>query len=433
MPGAQEPENLSTKLQRIAALARARPQEAFTSLAHHLDLEWLQEAYRRTRKDGAVGIDGETAQQFSTALATRLSSLLDCAHSGQYRAPPVRRVYIPKANGALRPLGIPTFSDKVLQRAVAMLLEAVFEQDFHWDSYGFRPGRSAHQMLAALQTRLRAMGGGWVIELDIRSYFDTIDHGLLRRCVQRRVRDGVLSRLLGKWLRAGVLESGRWSAPESGTPQGGVISPLLANIYLHEVLDHWFATEVQPRLSGRSFLLRYADDAVLVFANAADARRVLAVLAQRFARFGLELHPEKTRLVDFRPPPRTSTGSSFDLLGLTHYWGRSRRGTWTIHRKTAKDRFRRTLQRISHWCRTHRHDPVIDQQAALSRQLMGHYAYFGVRGNYRALSHLRFRVEQIWLNWLGRRSQRRRRMDLHALVGRHPLPAARLIRQHAPP
>jgi RNA-directed DNA polymerase len=396
-------------------------------------LEWLHEAYRRTRKDGATGIDGESAGRFAQALDTRLSSLLEQARSGHYRAPPVRRAYIPKANGALRPLGIPTFSDKVLQRAVAMLLEAVFEQDFHRDSYGFRPGRSAHQMLTALHTRLSGMGGGWVLELDIRSYFDTIDHGLLRRCVQRRVRDGVLLRLLGKWLRAGVLESGQWSVLDAGTPQGGVVSPLLANVFLHEVLDEWFAQVVQPRLSGRSFLLRYADDAVLVFANEADARRVQAVLAQRFARYGLELHLEKTRLVDFRPPARTSTDGSFELLGLTHYWGRSRRGTWMIHRKTAKDRFRRTLQRINQWCRAHRHDPVADQHAALSRQLMGHYAYFGVRGNYRALSHLRFRVEQIWLNWLGRRSQRRRRMDLHALVARHPLPAARLIHRSALP
>ena len=231
MPGTQEPDNVSTTLQRIAALARIHPDRAFVSLAHHIDLDWLYAAYRRTRKSGAVGVDGEDAAAFAEHLDDRLRALLEEAKSGQYRAPPVRRVHIPKGDGRqTRPIGIPTFADKVLQRAVAMALEAVYEQDFHPDSYGFRPGRSAHQMLATLHDRLSGMGGGWVLELDIRSYFDTIDHTLLREFVQRRVRDGVITRLLGKWLKAGVMEEGQWYRPESGSPQGGVISPLLANI-----------------------------------------------------------------------------------------------------------------------------------------------------------------------------------------------------------
>lgn len=407
MTGTQEPDEVSTKYQRIAAQARTHPDRAFVSLAHHIDWEWLREAYRRTRKTGAVGVDGESAAAFSATLDARLSGLLEEAKSGRYQAPPVRRVHIPKGDGGqTRPIGIPTFADKVLQRAVAMVLEAVYEQDFHPDSYGFRPGRSAHQMLAQLHRRLTQMGGGWVIELDIRSYFDTIDHALLREFVQRRVRDGVITRLLGKWLKAGVMEDGEWFRPHAGSPQGCVISPLLANVYLHEVLDTWFVRDVQPRLAGRSFLLRYADDAVLVFANEADARRVLGVLAQRFGRFGLTLHPDKTRLVAFRPPRGEHDGESFDLLGFTHYWGRSRRGCWVIQRKTAKDRFRRALKRIGDWCRRHRHWRVRDQHAALTRKLQGHWAYFGLSGNYRALATLRYRVERVWLKWLGRRSQR---------------------------
>jgi RNA-directed DNA polymerase len=407
MAGTQEPDSVSTKYQRIAAQARTHPDRAFVSLAHHIDLDWLYEAYRRTRKSGAVGVDGETVSVFSATLDARLRDLLEAAKSGLYQAPPVRRVHIPKGDGRkTRPIGIPTFADKVLQRAVAMVLEAVYEQDFHPDSYGFRPGRSAHQMLAALHRRLTRMGGGWVIELDIRSYFDTIDHALLRQFVQRRVRDGVITRLIGKWLQAGVMEDGQWHRSEAGSPQGGVISPLLANVYLHEVLDEWFMREVQPRLAGRSFMLRYADDAVLVFANEADARRVLDVLAKRFGRFGLTLHPDKTRLVAFRPSRGDDDGAGFDLLGFTHYWGRSRSGRWVIQRKTAKDRFRRALERISDWCRQHRHWRLRDQHEVLTRKLQGHWAYFGLSGNYRALASLRYRVERVWLKWLGRRSQR---------------------------
>lgn len=436
MAGTQEPESVSTKYQRIAALARTYPDRSFVSLAHHIDLDWLYEAYRRTRKSGAVGVDGETASAFSATLDARLRALLEDAKSGRYQAPPVKRVHIPKGDGRkTRPIGIPTFADKVLQRAVTMVLEAVFEQDFHPDSYGFRPGRSAHQMLAEMHRRLSRMGGGWVIELDIRSYFDTIDHGLLRQFVQRRVGDGVITRLIGKWLKAGVMEDGVWFRPQAGSPQGGVISPLLANVYLHEVLDMWFAREVQPRLAGRSFMLRYADDAVLAFAHEADARRVLDVLARRFERFGLTLHPDKTRLVAFWPPRDDDDGESFDLLGFTHYWGRSRRGRWVIGRKTAKDRFRRALKRIADWCRTHRHWRLRDQHAALTRKLQGHWAFFGLSGNYRALASLRYRVERVWVKWLGRRSQRGRiAWDRAARLLRvFALPPPRIVHRHALP
>src|SRR5262245_13506833 len=276
MAGASEPVDVSTKRQRIAQLARQSPEMGFTSPAYFIDIDWLREAYRRTRKDGAVGVDGQSGADYAVDLEGNLRSLLDRAKSGAYQAPPVRRVHIPKAGSATetRPLGIPTFEDKVLQRAVVMALEAVYEQDFKDCSYGFRPGRSAHQALRDLWQQTMQSGGGWVLEVDIRKFFDTLDHAQLRGLLRRRVRDGVLLRLIDKWLNAGVLEAGSLSYPEAGTPQGGVISPLLANVYLHYVLDEWFEQEVKPRLRGRAFLIRYADDFVIGFTDAADAQRV---------------------------------------------------------------------------------------------------------------------------------------------------------------
>jgi RNA-directed DNA polymerase len=405
---------ISTKLERIAKLAKDAPGMAFQTLAHHIDIDWLHEAYRRTRKDGALGVDGQSAQEYAANLEENLRSLLDRAKSGTYRAPPVRRVHIPKGSGSeTRPLGIPTFEDKVLQRAVAMALEPVYEQDFLDCSYGFRPGRSAHQALNALYDQTTQMGGGWVLEIDIRKYFDALDHGHLREVLRRRVHDGVLLRLIGKWLNAGVLEDGGITHPSTGAPQGGVISPLLANIFLHEVLDVWFDREVKPRLSGRAHLFRYADDGVFLFANEADARRVYEVLPKRFGKYGLTLHPEKTRLVEFRRPKRRPSKSddddpgpgSFDLLGFTHYWGVSRSGSWAVMRKTAKDRFRRALARVAQWCKVHRHDDIRVQQRALAQKLRGHYGYFGIAGNSDAITRFCRQVKGVWRAWLNRRSQ----------------------------
>ena len=343
---------VSTKLERIAKQAREMPQAALTTLAHHIDIDWLREAYRRTRKNGATGVDRQTAEEYAGNLEVNLRSLLERAQSGSYVAPPVRRVHIPKGDGSqTRPIGIPTFEDKVLQRAVAMVLEAIYEQSFMDCSYGFRPGRSAHQALRLVQSQTVKMAGRWVLEIDIRKFFDTLDQRQLRDIVRKRVRDGVLLRLISKWLNAGVMENGAIEYPEAGTPQGGVISPLLANIYLHEVLDDWFVRQVAPRLVGRAVLVRYADDVVIIFGNGQDARRVFDVLPKRFAKYGLTLHPEKTRLVDFRRPDRRALPSpdngdvrsrpgTFDLLGFTHYWAKSRKGYWVVKQKTAADRLR---------------------------------------------------------------------------------------------
>ena len=428
-------EGVSTRLQRIAKLARDAPQAALTTLAHHIDIEFLRVAYARTRRDGAVGVDGQTAEVYAENLEANLQSLLDRLKSGTYKAPPVRRVHIPKGDGKLRPLGIPTFEDKVLQRAVAMVLEAVYEQDFLPCSFGFRPGRSAHQALDALRVGLMRLKGGWVLDVDIKSFFDTISHGHLRSFLDQRVRDGVLRRVVDKWLTAGVLEQGRLTHPEAGTPQGGVISPLLANIYLHEVLDTWFENVVKPRLRGQAFLVRYADDFVIVLEREDDARRVLAVLAQRFGKYGLTLHPEKTRLVPFRRPggkaegPDASAPGTFDLLGFTHYWGLSRRGYWVVQRQTARKRLSRALKTVSDWLRTHRHQPVVVQHWTLVRKLRGHYAYYGITGNSSAVSAFRFWVHRLWHKWLSRRSQRARLTwpEFNRLAERHPLPPVRMV------
>lgn len=439
MPERPSSDSISTRLQRIAELARQSPEMVFTTLAHHVDTAFLLEACRRTRKDGAVGVDGQTARDFAENLEENLQSLLDGFKSGRYRAPPVRGSSVPKADGeSRRPIGIPTFTDKALQRAVVMLLEAIYEQDFLDCSFGFRPGRSAHQALDALWQGVMRMGGGWVLELDIRSFFDAMDKGHLRSFLDQRVRDGVVRRTIDKWLAAGVLREGRLIHPETGSPQGGVISPILSNVYLHEVLDKWFEGVVKPRLEGEAFLIRYADDATLVFSCERDARRVLDVLPKRFAKYGLTLHPTKTRLIDFRRPagPNQRGGksqharpSTFVLLGFTHHWGRSRRGNWVVMRKTAKKSFSRSVRAVAQWCQRFRHAPLWWQHRALVRKLHGHYGYYGITGNVRSLERFLLAITHAWQTWLSRRSQRAKLTwdRFPQILTRYPLPPARVI------
>jgi group II intron reverse transcriptase/maturase len=410
---------------------------SFSSLAHHIDLRWLHEAFQRTRKDGAVGVDGQTAEEYAKELGTNLRSLLERAKSGRYFAPPVKRVHIPKGTGGeTRPIGIPSFEDKVLQRAVQMVLEPLYEQEFLDCSYGFRPGRSAHDALQALWDGLMRMGGGWIIDLDIRKFFDTLDHSHLREILKRRVCDGVLLRLIGKWLNAGVLEDGEVSYPERGAPQGGVASPMLSNIYLHDVLDRWFVNEVKPRLKADAFLIRFADDAVLVFARKEDAERVMEVLPQRFGRYGLTVHPEKTRLIRFGKPRKREGGrqepprwEQFSFLGFTHYWGRSRKGNRVVMRKTEPSRFTRALKKVAEWCKRNRHRPLGEQQRALALKLRGHYAYYGITGNFRRLNSFLWETQRVWRKWLARRTRGHRLTweKFCGLLKRYPLPAARVV------
>ncbi len=428
-------ENVSTNIQRIASLAKQSPQMGFTSLNHYIDVKWLYAAYQRTRKDGAVGVDGQTAAAYEANLQANLQSLLNRAKSGTYKAPPVRRTHIPKGSGdETRPIGIPTFEDKVLQRAVTMVCEAIYEQDYYDCSYGFRPKRSAHQALQSLWEQTMQIGGGWVLEVDIRKFFDTLDHAHLRAFLRRRIRDGVILRLIGKWLHAGVLEEGNVSYPEAGTPQGGVISPLLANVYLHYVLDEWFVHDVLPRMQGRAFLIRYADDFVMGFASQQDARRVMEVLPKRFVKYGLTLHPDKTRLVPFRKPTHGdraggSRPGTFDLLGFTHYWGRSRKGNWVVKRKTARSRFTRALRNVAQWCRAKRHRPIAEQHQVLSRKLRGHFAYYGITGNAKALCGFRTQAIRCWRQWLSRRNRDHTLTWswFNGLLSRYPLPPAVVV------
>ena len=424
---------ISTRLERIATLARQLRDQPLTTLAHHIDLDWLREAHRRTRKDGATGVDGQTADEYAAHLEDNLRSLLERAKSGTYRAPAVRRAYIPKDNGEMRPLGIPTFEDKVLQRAVAMLLEAVYEQEFLDCSYGFRPRRSAQQALDVLHREASKMAGGWIIEIDIRKYFDSIDHERLREVLRGRIRDGVVQRLIGKWLNAGVLEDGAVTRSEAGSPQGGVVSPILANIFLHEVLDVWFHQDVRGRLRGRAQLVRYADDAVMLFEYEEDARRVMAVLPERFGKYGLTLHPDKTRMVAFKRPDRmplmrggddgSDEPGTFDFLGFTIHWARSpMTGKWVVKMRTAADRFRRALRSISQWCKSHRHEPLGMQQHALNQKLRGHYGYYGRKGNRARCASLQYLAVLEWWRGLRRRSQRGLSWDaMSRLLQRYPL------------
>ena len=363
--------------------------------------------------------------------------LIQRVKDGSYFAPPVKRVHIPKGEGKeTRGIGMPTIEDKVLQRAIAMLLEPIFEQDFKSFSYGFRPGRSAHEALACIWSQCTNQRIEWILEVDIRKYFDTLKKAWLGRFLDRRVRDGVIRRLMGKWLHAGVWDKGQLSYPEDGTPQGGVISPLLSNVYLHEVLDGWFVEEVLPRMKGRVFLARFADDFIVGFQKKEDAEKVYRVLFKRFEKYGLSLHPEKTRLVPFGRPEETKEDrtqgpkpGTFDFLGFTHYWGKSRQGRWTIRRKTMRKRFTRGLKAMSQWCRENLHEPLRQQVELLGRKLKGHFGYYGLTGNYESLRRFRWEVMKIWRKWLARRGDPKGMTweRMHKLLNFFYLPEARVI------
>lgn len=429
---AQTHSSVSTKLQQVAIWARTWKDRAFSNLSHRIDHDFLREAFRRTRKDGAPGIDGMRASAYENDLEANLDSLLRRMKTGTYVAPPGRRVHIPKSPGKTRPITVPTFEDKVAQRGVAMMLEAIYEQDFKDCSYGFRPDRSQHQALQTLWDGLMALNGGWVLEVDVKGFFDNLDHAHLNRILDQRVADNGLRRLIGKWLKAGVSEAGILSYPQAGSPQGGVISPLLANVYLHEVLDRWFEEVVKPLLHGPAFLVRFADDFVIAFANERDARRVHHVIPKRLAKYGLEVSEEKTRLFSFRRPhraARTSDVDSFTFLGLRHYWGKSRKGTWIVKRKTDRGRLSRAIKAAADWCRTNRHRPVSVQAKALGRKLRGHFAYYGVTTNARSLHLFRRQVVRIWKYWLSHRSRKALVTwdKMFRILEHHPLPPVQVV------
>jgi group II intron reverse transcriptase/maturase len=417
-------------------MARREASFRFTNLAHLLTVEHLHEAHRRVRRGSAPGVDRVTADEYGQDLDGRIGDLHARLVAGTYRASPVRRVHIPKDGGRTRPIGIPTYEDKIVQRAVAMLLEPIFEQDFLDCSFGFRPGRGAHRALDRLWHVTMDMHGGWALDVDLRDFFGSLGHDVIQQFVASRVVDGRIRRLIGRWLNAGVMEKGAVSMPVAGTPQGGVISPLLANIVLHHVLDVWFVEQVRPRLRGPAAMVRYADDLVMVFREQDDALRVAEVLRKRLGRFGLAVNEEKTRMVRFERPRLNETrrrrgegaNGTFDFLGFTHYWRRTHRGIWVLYRKTMRARFARVVQRIAWWCRKHRHQPIDWQHAQLCRQIQGHYAYYGIRGNVRALKRVQHHSYLVWQKWLGRRSQRGTltKVQREAMARRWPIPQPRI-------
>jgi group II intron reverse transcriptase/maturase len=412
MLDAQTSTSMSLKLLKVAERAKRAPEARFNSLAHLIDVPALGRAYRRMRKDAAVGVDGMTKEAYGEKLDERLSDLHARLMSKRYRHQAIRRVHIPKAPGKTRPIGISVFEDKLVQDVVREVLEAIYEPDFLPCSYGFRPGRGAHDAIRSLDRVVHKGEVSWILEADVMSFFDSLDRTKLKEMLQIRVADGSLLRLIGKCLHVGILDGAQYETPERGAAQGSVLSPLLGNIYLHYALDVWFETVVKPRLAGKATLVRYCDDFVIAFELEHDARRVLAVLPERLGKYGLTLHPDKTRLVPFRRPSKVQSSgkgeATFDYLGFTLYWGRARTGRWGMWFKTRGASLRRALQSIYDWCRSHRHLPVKVQRQALETRMRGHYNYFGVSGNFRSLLHFAQAVRRIWHKWLLRRSQRHR-------------------------
>jgi group II intron reverse transcriptase/maturase len=424
--------DMSTGLRKVAERAKREPAARFHSLAHLIDEELLAGAFARLRNDAAVGVDGITKEQYGQELQSNLQDLHERLRTKRYRHQPIRRVHIPKERGRTRPIGISATEDKVVQNALREVMEAIYEQDFLDCSYGFRPGRGAHDAVRALTRAVDAGEANWILEIDVASFFDSVDRTALKEMLQRRVADGSLLRLVGKCLHVGVLDGEVFSKPSEGTVQGSTLSPLLGNVYLHYALDVWFTEEVQSRLRGRAVLVRYADDAVFGFERQDDAQRVMAVLGKRMARFGLTLHPQKTRLLDFSAPRTQSQGKSpmtFDFLGFCWYWRRTRKGRWAVACKTRRARLARAIKAIRMWCRDHRHLPVKQQHEALTRRVQGHLNYFGVNGNMPSLRCFVAQVRRSWFQWLNRRSQRSRLnwARYEDLLQALPLPQPRIV------
>lgn len=430
---------MCTDIDRIAELAKEDPKRQFYSIAHLITVEKLYEAFRNLRKNASAGIGGVTYAEYETDAEENIRQLHRRLMAGKYQAQPLRRVYIPKENGKQRPISIPSLEDKIVQKAAVALMNAIYEQDFLGCSYGFRPGRGQHQALDEVDRVIFTRSTGWILELDIQSYFDKIVRGILIEMVEKRVSDGSVLRLIQKWIKVGVIEDGKLLMSETGTGQGQPISPLLANIYLHHVLDVWFEEVVKPRLKREAYEIRFADDAILCFQYRDDAEQVMRVLPKRFEKYGLTLHPEKTRLIEFgRDAARNAKKlgkrpETFDFLGFTHLCVRSRKGKFTVHVRTIAKRLRRGLKAIADWCKQHRREPVSEQQKALNAKLRGHYQYYGRPSNYCCIMQFYRRVRRIWREWLSRRTRGRPLTweRYSALLRQHPLLLPRITHSWA--
>jgi group II intron reverse transcriptase/maturase len=414
-PRTQSRTRVSSALGRIQQIAKSRPADRFTALLHHINPERLEDAYRSLKANASPGIDGLTWQEYGEDLERNLTGLYKRIHRGAYRAKPTRRAYIPKADGKQRPLGIAALEDKILQRAVAEVLTAIYEVDFLGFSYGFRPKRSAHSALDALAYTIRWKKVNYILDADIRGFFDSINHEWMMKFAAHRIADPRVLRLIQKWLTAGVMEGEEWKASELGTPQGATISPLLANLYLHHVLDLWADNWRKRNARGEVIIVRYADDFVVGFENEEEGKRFLADLQTRMMKFGLELHGEKTRLIEFGrhavercQRERGRKPATFDFLGFTHICTKSRKGNFLLTRHTMAKRLRTKLKEVKEGLH-HRDDhPIPEQGAWLRRVIQGYFQYFAVPTNSQALNSFRFQVTRLWYRRLNRRSQKSR-------------------------
>lgn len=433
--GTQMPESLSTKLNRLSEMAKSNPQFQFENIAHLITGEMLVWSYQQLHHDAAAGVDGVTAEDYEKNFRLNISDLHQRLVEGRYRAQPLRRVYIEKEDGKKRALSIPALDDKIVQRAAAELLNRIYENDFLASSYGYRLNRSAHDALDAICANITLGKANYVLDADISDYFGSIVRSHLKEMIQKRITDKRLLALIGKWLHVGVIEEGRLLISENGTYQGSIISPILANLYLHEVLDLWFEKEVKPRLKGEAILYRYADDLVTTFEFKEDAERFMQVLIKRFEKFGLKLHPEKTKLIEFgriawkRSRETGIKPQTFNFLGLTHYCGTTRKGKFSVKVKTMAKRLARGLKRVNETCREIRHLSLSMQHQRLRTILHGHYSYYGRRDNFRSLSKFFVRISEIWRKWLSRRGRKGRVTleKMRKILQRYPLPKPRIV------
>ena len=400
-------ESVQTKLQAIAVKAENQPGYRFRNLYGMLNEEMLKDSWQYIRKDAACGVDRISAEEYKQNLDENIHQLVENLKKKRYRAKLVRRQYIPKGNGKLRPLGIPATEDKLLQLAVKRILEAIYEQDFLGSSYGYRPNIGAHDAVEKLTYELQFGNYNYVVEADIKGFFDNIDHEWLLKMLAERIDDKALLRLIEKWLKAGVLDTdGKVIRPETGTPQGGIISPILANVYLHYVLDVWFEKVVKRHCKGKSCIIRFADDYVCAFENQSDAQRVYEVMGKRLGKFGLELSAEKTRVISFSPNEKSGK-NSFDFLGFEFRWGTDLKGKAHVKRRTARKKLRNSMKRFNEWCKENRHLRLPELFSRLNAKLRGHYNYFGVIGNYLSLEQFYYHVQKMLFKYLNRRGQRR--------------------------
>lgn len=411
--GTQSPDRelegwLETKLSRIAEVARRCPEQRFTPLCHFINEGHLRSCFRKLKADKAAGVDGVSKEEYARTMDVRIPELIDEMKRQAYKPPEVRRVYIPKANGKLRPLGIPTLESKLVQLAMRRILDAIYEQTFLDCSYGFRPNRSHHDALKKLDEYVRTGRVHYIVEADIKGFFDHVNHDWLMKFLKIRIADTNILRLIVRFLKAGVWQEGKWLKSEMGTPQGGVISPLLANVYLHYVLDEWFEKEYRKTCRGKAELIRYADDFITCFQAKEDAVRFLHALKTRLGEHGLEIEENKTRIIPFSPRKFGKLSDYFEFLGFGHYIGRSPKGYWRMKRRTSGRRLKIKIAEFNQWMREQRSRmPLSELWKGVKTRLIGHYRYYGITDNYRCITYYRYQVDRLFFKWLNRRSQKK--------------------------